>query len=296
VAVAFIVLSHRNPDQVLRLVRALAEGPSSRVLVRHDQRRTRLSAADVEAAGGEPIEDRLDVGWGDWSYLRLVLACLREAAARHDPDWSLILSGQDYPLRPLADVEAELEATRAHGRLGAVREVEQSRPRADDEFFLRCRYRHYTRPRAMPHLPRALRPLVYMRDPPPLVGIRRMAPPPLPLYVSADWVTLGRPALAAALAAARQPRLMRYFRRVAVPSEAFFASVLLNDPALEIERDHRRFARFAGPGAPHPDTLTTGDLDQMLGSGADFARKFDAEVDADVLDALDEHRRRQAGR
>jgi hypothetical protein len=290
VTVAYVVLSHRNPQQVLRLVRALREGRDGRVLVRHDRSVSRLGAAAVEAAGGEAIEDPTEFEWGGWSQLERILTSLRAAAARHDPDWVLLLSGQDYPLRPLADIEADLGRSGVDGRIGSVRAVERRRPATDDEFFLRCRYRHYTRPRALPHLPRALRPLVYVRDLPSRVGVRRLAAPPLALHVSADWLTLGRRALAAVLAAADDRRLVRYFRRVAVPSESFFASVLLDDPSLTIARDHRRFASFSAPGAPHPDTLTGADLERILAAPADFARKFDAEVDSRVLDLLDEHR------
>jgi hypothetical protein len=295
--VAYIVLSHRNPEQVLRLVRALNEGPAARVLVRHDPRGPALPPAQLDAAGGEAIEDGIEFEWGGWSQLELILGCLREAARRHDPDWALILSGQDYPLRPLAEIEAELGASMADGRLGAVREVERHRPPpGEDEFFLRCRYLHYTRPRGIRTLPRALRPLAYARQLPPLVGIRRPGRPPLRYHASADWLTLGRRGLTATLAAAEDRRLMRRFRRVAVPSESFFATVLLNDPALTIERDHRRFAPFPHPGAPHPETLTTSDSDRLLSSGADFARKFDATVDSRILDLLDERRGASRGR
>jgi hypothetical protein len=48
---------------------------------------------------------------------------------------------------------------------------------------------------------------------------------------------------------------------------------------------------FAGPGVPHPDVLTSADLGRLLDSDMDFARKFDQELDAEVLDALDERRR-----
>jgi hypothetical protein len=297
VTVAYIVLSHRNPDQVLRLVRALKEAPAARVLVRHDPRGPELPASELGRAGGETIEDDIIVEWGGWTYAELILGCLREAVRRHDPDWALILSGQDYPLRPMAEIEATLDGVQTDGRLGAVREVERHRPPpGEDEFFLRCHYLHYTRPRAMGHLPGALRPLAYVRELPPLVGIRRPTRPPLPYYASADWLTLGRRALTATLAAAEDRRLMRHFRRIAVPSESLFATVLLNDPALTIERDHRRYAPFSREGDPHPDTLTTSDLDRVLASGADFARKFDAEVDSGILDLLDEHRRRASGR
>ena len=288
--VAYVVLSHRNPPQVLRLARALAEGPSARVLVRHDGRRSSLPASAIEAAGAEAIADDIDVEWASWSYLELVLSCLGEARRRLDPEWTLILSGQDYPLRPMADIEADLERSRSDALIGAVRDVESRRPASDDEFYLRCRYRHYARPRPIPDLPRALRPLIYARDMPPLVGVRRIAPAPLRFYASADWLTLRRGALRKILGAARDRRLMRHFRRVAVPSESFFASVLLADSSLTVEPDHRRFARFPRPGAPHPDTLTSDDLGSVLSSGADFARKFDVEADSEVLDRLDERR------
>jgi Core-2/I-Branching enzyme len=297
VTVAYIVISHRNPKQVLRLVRALREGPAARVLVRHDPRGERLPAEDLEAAGGEPVEDRFKSQWGGWSQLQLMLGCLREAMARHNPEWTLILSGQDYPLRPLAEIEADLEASAADARLGAVRAVEERRPTAgEDEFFLRCRYRHYTRPRVIPGaLPGALRPLAYARELPPLIGVRRMDPPPLQLYASADWLTLARPAIKAVLDASENRRLMRHFRRVAVPSESFFASVLLGNLSLIVERDNRRFSAFVH-GAPHPETFTTSDFDRLMASGADFARKFDTALDSHVLDLLDERRRPSRGR
>ena len=295
--VVYIVISHRNPEQVVRLVRVLGEGPGARVLVRHDPRGERLEGKEIEAAGGEPVQDRIRSRWGGWAHLRLILSCLREAMARHDPDWALILSGQDYPLRPLADIEADLEASPADARLGAVRPVEHRRPAAgDDEFFLRCRYRHYARPRVIPSsFPRPIRPLAYARDLPPLVGVRRIEPAPLKFFASADWVTLGRSAARTVLDASDDRRLMRHFRRVAVPSESFFASVLLANPSLIVERDNRRFSAFPH-GAAHPDTLTSRDYDRLLASGADFARKFDTALDPHVLDLLDEHRRPSAGR
>ena len=289
---AYVVISHRNPGQVLRLVGALAEGSAARVLVSHDSRRSPLGASDIERAGGRATGDRIEMEWGGFSHVELIVRCLREAAERYDPDWVVMLSGQDYPLRPLDDIEADLGRSRADGLLGAVREVERRRPRAgDDEFFLRCRYRHYTRAHGFPHLPRAARPVVYARDLPRLVGVRRPLPAPLAFHASSDWFTLGRRAIGVALDASADRRLMRHFRRVAVPSESFFASVLLNRPELTIEFDHRRFASFSGLGVPHPDTLTSADFERIVSSGADFARKFDVSVDGAVLDRLDERRR-----
>jgi len=301
VRVAYVVVSHRNPEQVLRLVRALKEGPSAEVLVRHDQRRSRLDDGELERLGACPLRDEIQFEWGGWSQLQLLLACLARAVEQLDPDWLLVLSGQDYPLRPMAEIEEALARSERDALLGHAWELDTGRlpgPPAD-EFFLRYAYRHYAAPPRAPRLPGRLRPLVYLREMPhplkPRLGLRR---PKLPFddgfrcFVSADWLTLNRKALAAVLRAARQRRrLMRYYRRVAVPSESFFATVLLNDDSLRVDRDNRRFVSFAGPLTPHPETLTSADLDRLLASGCDFARKFDVDVDAGVLGALDERRR-----
>ena len=41
------------------------------------------------------------------------------------------------------------------------------------------------------------------------------------------------------------------------------------------------------PGSPHPRLLRESDVETVLASGTDFARKFDARVDSTALDALD---------
>jgi hypothetical protein len=306
VRVAYVVLSHRNPEQVLRLVAALKEGSASEVLVRHDGRHSRLDEADVERLGARTIEDEIEFEWGGWTQLQVLLSCLERTAAELDPDWLLVLSGQDYPLRPIDEIEEWLAGSEHDAMLGRVFELDTDRlpePPYDD-FFLRYAYRHYPTSARTPHLPRAVRPLVYLREMPapipPRLGLRR---PRLPFgdgfrcLVSADWLTVNRKALGAVLAAARERRrLMRYYRRVAIPSESFFATVLLNDPALRVARDDRRYIYFAEPLAPHPETLTRADLDRLVASECYLARKFDVEADAEVLDALDERRRSRSPR
>jgi Core-2/I-Branching enzyme len=305
VRIAYVVLSHRNPDQVLRLVAALKEGPAAEVLVRHDERRSHLDEAELERLGARALHDGIEFEWGGWTQLQLLLSCLA-CAAELDPDWLLVLSGQDYPLRPIDEIEAGLAGSEHDAMLGRAWELDTDRlpgPPAD-EFFLRYAYRHYLAPAGTPRLPRAVRPLAYLREmPPPLrprLGVRRASLPfdnGFRCYVSADWLTLNRRALGAVLTAARERRrLMRYYRRAAIPSESYFATVLLNDSSLRVARDDRRFISFAAPLTPHPDTLTGADLDRLLASECYFARKFDVETDAEVLDALDERRRSRSPR
>ena len=80
--------------------------------------------------------------------------------------------------------------------------------------------------------------------------------------------------------------MLDHFRRTILPTEALPHSVLYADPALRLSGDTRRFTRW-DTGAAHPHVLGLDDLEPMLASGLDFARKFDATVDARVLDELD---------
>lgn len=305
VRIAYVVLSHRNPAQVLRLVEALLDGPGAEVLVRHDARHSILDEADLRRLGARSLKDDVEFEWGGWSQLQLLLACLEGTANEVDPDWLLILSGQDYPLRSLAAIEEDLARSDHDAMLGDAWELDTERPPAppEDDFFLRYAYRHYRVPKFMPHLPKAVRPAAYLREfPPPQkpqLGLRRTRLPfgdGFGCFVSADWLTLNRRAIHTILEAAGDRRLMRFYRRVSIPSESFFATVLLNDGDLRVARSNRRFISFESPLAPHPTTLTSADLDRMLASGCDFARKFDADTDAEVLDALDERRRSQVPR
>ena len=303
--VAYAVVSHRNPEQVLRLVRVLREGPAADVLVRHDQRGSSLPRSEIEAEGALAVEDDITFEWGGFGQLALLVELVERAARELDPDWLLVLSGQDYPVRPLAENEAFLAQTGHDALLGDAWEVPTGKlpqpPR--DEFFLRYLFRHYAVPAGTPRLPGRLRPLAYLRERPsplpPQLGVRRLKTPfgdRLRPFVSADWLTLGREAIAAVRRAAKEERLVRYYQRVAVPSEGFFATVLLNHPQLDVARHNRRYAHFATPGDPHPKVLTASDLDAIEASDALFARKFDSELDAGVLDLLDERRRAAGGR
>jgi hypothetical protein len=79
------------------------------------------------------------------------------------------------------------------------------------------------------------------------------------------------------------PELVRYYWRTILPTESL-PHTILHASGLPLSGDTRRYTAWA-PGSPHPALLTAQDLDAILASGADFARKF--EPGAPVLDALD---------
>ena len=267
--VAYLILSYT--PHVDRLVAALRAGsPDAVIAVHHDDRRCPLPAVDALRIEPRPIE------WGHGSQLAAVLRCLRWLRERADFDWLVLLSGQDYPVKPVAEIEAGLYGVDAFidARPVASRSWRRS---GTDEFAVR--YRHRWRPVSprLAALAARAAPLARVRTLPSGSYVGLPAQPPLPPYRGSDWFSLSRTAVDVVLAADPD-----HFLHTIVPTEAFVHTVLANSP-LRLYGDHRRFATFEDDSA-NPRVLGFGDLDAALASGADFARKFD---DPAVLDEID---------
>ena len=297
--IAFLVVSHRNPGQVLRLVRVLREGRETHVLVHHDQRRHPLDETALSQAGGRLADYGLPVEWGNLAYTQMLLRALSELTERVDPDWIAVISGQDYPLRPLPEFERHLAESPHQALLGDPWELDMSSEPdpPQREFYLRYRYRHYSPPRPVAAVvARALGGRAYLREMPAGLGSFLGVRPPrhpfgpgLRCHVSSDWLILERRAVRAVLSFARtRAREMRHYRRTIIPSESLFATVVANDPSLSVGPAPRLLG--FEEGSPHPRTFRSKDVPELLSSGMHFARKFDEEVDARALDLLDEAR------
>jgi hypothetical protein len=288
---AYVVISHRGPDQVLRLARTLRTGsPDCTLVIHHDDRAAKLDEDALRELGRvERVLPPTPVAWGWASQLDMLLRCLRHALERVDFDWLVVLSGQDYPVRPLEVSERELRdsAFDAYVETMPVEPPDWSRGDAD-EFARRYFYRYRAiRPpgRLLRRAASTARPLLTLRDMPwgTVLGVRSGGPG-LPVRRGTDWLTLSRRAVEVVTRAPEA--VVRHYRRTLSPTESLPHTVLAADPSLHLSGDPRRYSAWV-PGSLHPAVLGRRDLDAILASGTDFARKFDMEVDAAVLDELD---------
>lgn len=295
--VAYLLLSHRLPHQVLRLAATLRGGsPDAPVIVHHDDRQSKLDDVALRRLGGvELLRTTGDIHWGWTSQLDMLLRCLHWTTDRIAFDWLVVVSGQDYPARPLHAIERDLAMSAYDGYVeGAVVQPPRLGQRDVGEFARRYFYRYQRIPKPGPATRRAVaaaRPVLTLRDMPwgVLLGRRCRTPfsAELPCRVGSDWLTLSRPAVETIVGPTRkQQRLLRHYRRTPHATESFPQTVLYAEPSLHLSGDTRRFASWS-PGASSPATLRMADLDRIVASGTDFARKFDTTVDSAVLDELD---------
>lgn len=295
--VTYVILSHRLPRQVLRLAETLRAGsPGAPLVIHHDPRGEPLDMPALLGLGGiQPVQPARPVAWGWASQLDALLRSLRWALLYTDFDWLVVLSGQDYPVRPLRDIEADLAATAFDGFIqDDVVPAPGFLQRDIGEFASRYHFRHHPLPRLGNRARRAVtaaRPLLTVRRMPwgTLLGHRTPTPftAARPCRRGQDWLTLSRRCVQALDDAVREePRLLAHYRHVPMPTESLPHTVLHARRDLRLSTDPRRFSAWEA-GAPHPRLLTIEDLDAILASGTDFARKLDLEVGPDLFDALD---------
>jgi hypothetical protein len=300
----YFVQTHRDPGQIHRLVATLRRGsPHSEVVVRHD-----FGAAPLDwgPSAGLPRTHLLRSSYpqrrgtfsGQAQPLLDTIAWLQERGI--DYDWLVTLTGQDYPVSPLADFERRLEGESGEWdgylRYWDVRSAES--PWAFRKPYRRYWYR-YRRlaDRAMPVL-RWLRPLsravpgVHLSlDYGPFVGVRAWRTPwsrSFRCFGGWTWFTLRRAAVDYLTDYLREhPQLLEFYRRTMSPEESLVPTVLANSDRFRLRNDDLRYIDYAGARRGVPRTLTGADLPLLAGGRFAFARKFDLSVDANVLDLID---------
>ena len=87
----------------------------------------------------------------------------------------------------------------------------------------------------------------------------------------------------------KNPSFVNYFRYVDGPDEMFFQTVLLNSPLKErIVNDNLFFIDFENPNPTRPRVFEKCDFERLANSPKLFARKFDATRDAEILELIDQ--------
>lgn len=316
IRVCYYMQTHTRPAQITHLVELIKEGsPDSVVLISHDVAGSPLDIPRLEALSGVHVLAGQG-GYGDFSHLDRYFAAIDWLDAHNVPfDWLENMTGQDYPLRPISDIEDVLARGDADGYLQyAPVFPERTPPDADwgagpeyrlcspFDTALRFDYKHRRIGRPTLTKQRWLRPLMLLNLIQPwlrvslafsTIGTRRRN-----TIFTDDFICYGGSffcSLSAACAryarnfARDNPDIVSYFRTMPAPDEVFLQTALVNSGKFRIVPDGKRYVDFTGSRNNHPKILGVADLEKMLTSGAHWARKFDPAHDEGVLSILDQH-------
>src|SRR5215467_12968459 len=277
--IGFVILSHDKPRQLERLVRrlnVLFDDPP--VVCHHD-----FDQCDIHverfAKNVTFVRPHLRTSWGAFTFVEAVVRALNVLYARPDsPGLFVLLSGTDYPIKPAATVLADLRADRcdAHVHFMPVVSEHDTNPWAAAAFK---RYRSVYVP--VPFTQRRLA----LHDP----TVSRFCLPfsdRFRCFAGTLWFSGNRRAAQRILKFhASRPAVIRHYRRVVHPEESYFITILANEPDLALSNNCWRFTDWRARDS-HPKDLGIEDVAAIAASRGHFARKFDVDRDALVLDEL----------
>jgi len=306
--ISFVLQTYRSPGQIGRLVEALDRDCSdSLIVVAH--------SGPLSGLAGLACRNRIDhllpaaPARGRFGLIDSYLCALRWL--RRQPrayDWIVLLSGQDYPIRPLPELRATLEQSVVDGYFhhfdplteNPDRSGPMAWPRREgaDRYLFRYRFltdELTTLERALLNIPRRLLGLTrsYRLNTSFGLGVGRRADatpfsPAFRLYAGSYWHIIRRECAEAVLDFVdANPRTVEYFRQLVLPDECFIQTILLNDRAFRVSAQDLRYFDFRGSRHGHARTLGPTDLDAAFASGCFFGRKFDDVLHPQVFDLLD---------
>jgi hypothetical protein len=315
VRVAFLVLNHRRPAQLVRLLEALhSQLPDAPIVVHHDVFHGEFPDEVISHLDNvHLLASRKRMMWGDFSIMDVCCWSLAWMRDHLEFDWVVMLSAQDYPIKPLATLADDLSRGNADAVFSAVplsqlTRIERikmrhryhfqyrsetpswsaSRPRGMRGLLRRC-----TRSLVVPlNLAQPLFKLYRLPDGMPYrLGWRARRTPfsgSRPCWKGSQWFAMSRNALEYVLTyLADHPEYVEFYRGTMVPDESMLATVVFNAPSLRVANRDVTYTRWRN-GSEHPDLFVAADFPELMAVPQYFARKFDIDRDSHILDELDE--------
>lgn len=274
--IAYLVLVHRYPAQFKRMFKSIYD-PANHYLIHVDKNSGPELEADIRRfLRGFPNSAILKGHRALWGGYSLVDAELRGMAQLLEmgADWEFFinLSGQDYPLKSQDEIIEFLQRNRG-------------------KEFIKVLDQRKARPETMARIGRYVIEFEkrIVRTPFPRAFLSGVSP-----YIGNQWMIVSRRFCEFVCHDPRTERYKAFYRNSFIADEGFFQTVMMNTTSHgEIVSDDMRMIDWVPDGdiKLRPRTYTTEDASDLLASHCLFARKFDAMVDDDILDLIDDRLR-----
>jgi len=105
--IAVLILAHKNSTQVARLIHSLKHPKVDCYL--HFDKKMPITHAEMQSLGGAVIAERISCFLDDWSLCQAALLLLQESRKIFQYKYYILLSGQDYPIKPIGNLVNFLE-------------------------------------------------------------------------------------------------------------------------------------------------------------------------------------------
>ncbi len=287
---AYIILAHKQPEQLMRLINSLDDNHST-FFVHLDKKVNVSQFKALQQHRSKVIAvPNVHTKWGGFGLVKATLNGMK--AVKDYPkqfDFISLISGQHYPIKSNEHISDFLRTTRHRVFLeySHIPNYHRWKVRGGlyriDKYFLGLRgYERYGA-KALNFISSRLHLL------------KREFPQTMKPYAGSQWWTMDNDTLTYVLNfVENNAAYTAYHQHTFAPDELFFHNILLNaeDDTLRsgIVNNNLLYVNWPNLDDGHPEILLRSDMDNIASSRALFARKFDIEHDAEILDMIDENR------
>ncbi|QKG57439.1 glycosyltransferase [Hymenobacter sp. BRD128] len=278
--IAHLIMAHKNPDQLGRLLTAL-QHDDFYFFIHLD---SKCDFKDYEHLASQPRVEftprRFAVRWASYRFTHAILEGTRAILASGQPfDFINLLSGQDYPIKPAATIHDFFARHKGYSFLSFESEGSPWWQHATSR--IEQYHTTYFQFKGQYLLQRFLN----------LVLPRRQFPLPYALYGGSDgsWWTLDAACAAYLVKFIDEHPRLRWFSMFTWGSDEFLIATVLMNSAFKssIINENYRYIDWSAGGA-NPRLLTTDDFPKLAHAHKLFARKFDADHDHNLLNLVDD--------
>jgi hypothetical protein len=222
------------------------------------------------------IKERVDIHWAGYSTAKAAFNSIKQIASSNIKyDFINLMTGQDYPIKPAKYIAEFLQAN-----IGKEF-IEYKAFKMDwEEAFARIDRYHFTdfKVRGRHWLEILINSLTKRRKMP--LGM-------VPYGVSTFWMLSPECALYVVNFVEKNKKLGRFLKYTWGSDEFIFQTILMNSHYKEnIVNDNYRYVDWSAGGA-RPKFLHTEDYNNIKASDKLFGRKFNIEIDENILDMID---------
>lgn len=286
IRIAYIILAHHRPESLIRLVRRLY-APDHGFLIHYDLRSSETDyqriASELGSLPNVTLLKRHACRWGNLGIVKGAIEGLHALARMGFPyDYAIHISGLDYPIKSDAQIRARLASAGGGSFMQATPWPIPNWQKGRAIKWIENYHLHLP-------VPPWLRSLGWQ----PMwqhlaLPMKRKIPGGLhPHFGSAFWYLHRSCQEFIHTYVTRHPEYVRFFEHSLLPDETLFQTLLMNSEWAPSVIGRTLTDIVWRP--PWPGILTLDDLPRLKESDGLFARKFDPDVDSQILDLLDLH-------
>jgi Core-2/I-Branching enzyme len=277
--ICYLILAHKNPDQLYRMVSKL-NGEGVNFFIHINQREETFysqAKARLSEIPNVYFTARRKIWWGTFSVVDAILTGMREIAKSSITyDRLVLLSGQDYPIKSNDYLKTYFSDNAQKNYIEYFALDTRNKWTNGTGLYdakRRSEYWYFTYRSRIIYLP-----------------VKRKLPKGLVPYGGSLWWNLNRECVEYIVGfVENNPDFINFMRHTFLPDEMFFQTILLNSPLRPtLVNADLRYIDWEKANPTPPATLLKEDFPSLIAATALFARKFDMARDADILDLIDQ--------